>query len=189
MRNNVQVGDVCKNGHVIEGENILKRSDRNNISCRECTLILKRTYAKSAKGKAANDKKLTDSQRLNRNARVRDVYAAKKEGIKLPVAPKQVGSYSGLSYLKMGKRAQDASIALELGYARVRSKCFDKPEKYMDYDENDPPTNAEAYELCNGCPLLVECGRFANTLRPPIGVWAGQRWDTGRVVPNDKEIK
>jgi hypothetical protein len=189
VRNNVQVGDVCNKGHVIEGTNILKRADRPNVSCRECTLILKRTYAKSAKGKVAEAKKKTDSQRLSKNARVRDVYAAKKEGIKLPVAPKQIGSYAGLSYLKMGKRAQDASAVLENQFIETRSKCFDKPEKYIDYDEENPPTNDEAYELCNGCPMLVSCGRFANALRPPIGVWAGQRWESGKVVKNDKEIK
>ncbi len=190
MRNNVQVGDKCNKGHIIEGANIFKRTDRNNISCRECRLILSRKYDKSAKGKAVADKrKYSAEQKLKRNTRVRDVYTAKKSGVEPPKPVKQVGSYSSLTYLRMGKRASDASVALEDQYGKTRSKCFEKPENYMDYDENNPPSNAEAYELCNGCPMLVECGRFANALRPPIGVWAGQRWDLGKVVPNVREIK
>jgi hypothetical protein len=35
--------------------------------------------------------------------------------------------------------------------------------------------------LCEGCPLLVECGRFAAAYRPPLGVWAGEVWVDGKI--------
>ena len=191
MTKRVEVGDVCNNGHIVEGANIIPLNGNRSIGCRECVLNRKKLYAQSEKGKATakRNSARSESQRLKRNARAREVFAAKQADVKLVKEIKSNASYASISYLKMGKRASDASLALEDQYSKGRSKCFDKPEKYMDYDENNPPSNAEAYELCNGCPMLVECARFANALRPPIGVWGGQRWDTGKVVPNDKEIK
>lgn len=190
MTKRVEVGDLCKYGHKIEGANIVLRNGGKSISCRQCMYNTQKLYAQSPKGKAAAARKtITDQQRHRKNAQKNAAAIAKRVDLKLVAEIKSGASYSSISYLKMNKRASDASLALEDQYSKGRSKCFGKPEKYMDYDEDKLPTNAEAYELCNGCPMLVECARFASALKPPIGVWGGQVYSLGKVVPNDKEIK
>jgi len=37
--------------------------------------------------------------------------------------------------------------------------------------------------------MLVECARFANAYRPPVGVWGGQVWRNGKVVEDDNSNK
>jgi hypothetical protein len=90
-------------------------------------------------------------------------------------------TFNSLKYLKLGKRASQASQALEDAFDRARAKCYSNPGPYMDYEEGEDPRPIDAYRLCEGCPLMVECGRFAAAYRPPIGVWAGEVWVDGKV--------
>lgn len=89
-------------------------------------------------------------------------------------------NYSQLNYLKLTRRAQRALIPLEAKYDEERSTCYANPGPWIDYDEDNPPTRREAYDMCNDCPMLVECGRFAAALKPYIGVWAGEVWQDGK---------
>mgnify|MGYP000103150519 CR=1 FL=1 len=92
------------------------------------------------------------------------------------------GTYPSLAYLKLTKRQQIASKPLEMALDSSVPNCQDRSAEFIDYHEDETPTPARAYALCNGCPILVECGRFANTLRPAVGVWAGEVWEGGKVI-------
>ena len=88
-------------------------------------------------------------------------------------------------YLQVKPEAEKAwdrfSAALE--EARNTGKnlpnCEDNPGPYMDYDDDNPPTPEEAYELCYGCPLLELCSVYAELDRPAHGIWGGDVWEFG----------
>jgi len=91
----------------------------------------------------------------------------------------------GFAYLMLGARANRANNALWKAYRSNDPKCTGREDLYVDYDEDNPPTPDEAYLMCEGCPVLVECARFANAYKPPIGVWGGQVWKDGNIGGND----
>jgi len=95
-------------------------------------------------------------------------------------------SFPSLNYLKLSKRQQIAMAPLERALDNEVPNCQDKPGLFIDYDEDDEPTADNAYKMCRGCPMLVECARFANTYRPPVGVWGGQVWKEGKVVQDGR---
>jgi Transcription factor WhiB len=95
------------------------------------------------------------------------------------------GNFPSLNYLKLTKRQQVAMTPLEVALDNKTPNCKNNPGEYIDYHEDYEPTAQRAYEMCGGCPMLVECARFANAYRPPIGVWGGQVWREGKVVPSD----
>ena len=180
----IKVGDVCKYGHTIEGENAqyVMRKGKEALTCRTCRAETRKrnnaTYSNSYKGQQA-EADVAARKRLAKNLPEPDAVA----DLSLPAeGAKGSGSMKSLNYLKLSKRAQRAHIPLEMGYDRVQSKCYQNPKPYMDYDEDAPPTQQEAFDLCDGCPLMVECGRFATAYRPPLGVWAGEVWLDNKVV-------
>jgi hypothetical protein len=87
-----------------------------------------------------------------------------------------------LSYLTLNARSNRANNALWKAYRANDPKCLNREDIYVDYKEEDTPTPEQAYRMCEGCPVLVECGRFANAYRPPVGVWAGQVWSDGEII-------
>jgi len=95
------------------------------------------------------------------------------------------GNFPSLNYLKLTKRQQLASKPLEQQLDQETPNCADRSAEFVDYKEEDEPTPDGAYALCIGCPMLVECGRFANAIRPAVGVWGGQVWRDGKVVKPD----
>lgn len=95
------------------------------------------------------------------------------------------GNFPSLNYLRLTKRQQLASIPLERKLDEVVPNCQNRSGEFVDYGEEDEPSAGDAYFMCGGCPMLVECGRFANTYRPPVGVWGGQVWRNGKVVKDD----
>lgn len=102
---------------------------------------------------------------------------------------KNSGNFPSLNYLKLTKRQQMTMAPLEIALDSKVPNCQDKPGLFVDYEEDDEPTPKNAYNLCWGCPMLVECARFANTYRPPVGVWGGQVWRDGKVVTDDNSNK
>lgn len=92
------------------------------------------------------------------------------------------GNFPSLNYLKLTKRQQVAMTPLEIALDDKKPFCKNNPGDYVDYSEDREPTPAMAYEMCVGCPMLMECARFANAYRPPVGVWGGQVWRNGKVV-------
>lgn len=154
----VQLGDFCDRGHKIVGKNMHVYTV-DGVSYLECAHCSSATPQLGAT--------LSDEERYDGITSLDGIAGS---------------SYAGLKYLKLNKRAQRAWEPLEKAFDRTRSLCHKKPEAYIDYDEEHPPTPAEAYMLCEGCPMLVECGRFANAYKPVIGVWGGEVWENGKVV-------
>lgn len=60
--------------------------------------------------------------------------------------------------------------------------CKGKPEKWMDYEDEDEPSKEEAAQMCDGCPLQKACANFAIAARMPHGVWGGIRIRDGKVL-------
>lgn len=174
----IQIGDFCEKGHKIEGDNVQKYASGGGhiyVRCRECQRAKDRErnlkYRQSERGSEVwkrNNRKRVEKSRAERYDKILAVEVA--EG---------GGKYTGLNYLKLNKRSQRAWEPLEAKFDQTKSNCYEKPEIYIDYLEEYPPSKQEAYKLCEGCPMLVECGRFANAYKPVIGVWAGEVWQDG----------
>ena len=175
----VNLGDFCEKGHKIEGENAYykKRSGRDivSLSCKICTKAKDRErnarYHRTEAGMASQRRAYLKRMEKTRSERYDKILA---NGDALTA-----GKYTGLNYLKLNKRSQRAWEPLEAKFDQTKSNCYQNPEPYIDYDEENPPTKHEAYKLCEGCPMLVECARFAAAYKPVIGVWGGEVWELG----------
>jgi hypothetical protein len=66
-------------------------------------------------------------------------------------------------------------------------KCLNREDLYIDYEEENTPTAEQAYLMCEGCPVLVECARMANAYKPPLGVWGGSVWINGEIQGGSNE--
>lgn len=188
-QNKVKIGDSCKYGHKIAGENLarIKRDGKEYFRCRECMNARYRERRERAKENGEIDLLREYEARRRREWKMRtrpdEFERESRNADKLLKKEIREGSatFNSLKYLKLGKRASIASKALEDAYDRARAKCYSNPAPYIDYDEGREPRDIEAYKLCEGCPLMVECGRFAAAYKPPIGVWAGEVWVDGKV--------
>lgn len=168
--NKLSVGDICRNGHPVVGDNAEEYTEGGSVyvRCGECF-----AYRNTLK----NNPGLTREQ----------FSALRKEGKvnghgKIKSESKTSVSYATLNYLKLSKRAKRAWEPLEKAFDQTRGLCYNNSEDFIDYEDEFTPTPVEAYKMCEGCPILVECGRFANAYKPIIGVWAGQVWVNGKVV-------
>ena len=179
------VGSTCKQGHVIEGENLFRqmREGREFVRCRICET------ARNAKNNARykfSEAGIQARIRADANAAIKrrshNERAIRADELLALEAAGTAGKYSSLNYLRLTKRAARAHQPLEEAYDRAKSRCYKNPTDYIDYDEVHPPSTVEAERMCNGCPMLVECARFANAYAPVVGVWGGQRWENGRIV-------
>jgi hypothetical protein len=97
------------------------------------------------------------------------------------------GNFPSLNYLKLTKRQQVSMAPLEVALDSKEPNCKNRADIFIDYEEGNEPTPKIAYKMCSGCPMLIECARFANAYRPPVGVWGGQVWVNGKVVTNDRD--
>lgn len=96
-------------------------------------------------------------------------------------------TFPSLNYLKLTKRQQLAMTPLEDALDSLQPNCKNRPAEFVDYHEDYEPTQQKAYEMCRGCPMLVQCARFASSYKPPVGVWGGQVWRNGKVVEEDDD--
>jgi hypothetical protein len=178
----VEVGDFCDKGHKIDGDNVhyQKRAKLESFSIR-CKICHKAKdaernarYHSTEAGMEANRRAYLKMRDKSRAERYDQILSTELSGTQ--------GKYTGLNYLKLNKRSQRAWEPLEAKFDQTVSKCYKIPEQYIDYDEDAPPTKQEAYEMCAGCPMLVECARFAAAYKPVIGVWGGERYEAGVVI-------
>ena len=186
----INIGDECSKGHIIAGDNLMriKKDGKEFFRCRECANESNRRRRERAKQNGDIDAIREYDARRRRawheknkpSEYARELQRADK--LLASEVKKGVATFNSLKYLKLGKRAAQASQALEDAFDRARAKCYSNPGPYIDYDEGQDPRPIDAYRLCEGCPLMVECGRFAAAYRPPIGVWAGEVWVDGKVV-------
>lgn len=85
-------------------------------------------------------------------------------------------------HLKLPPAAIKAEHILHLAYEDARGNCDDRPEAWIDYDEDNPPQRSVARAMCADCPLFQQCGEYAAKIKPAIGVWAGKIYQDGKVV-------
>lgn len=182
-----EVGDTCKRGHKIVGENAeYYRHNRNNkehVRCKKCRLMNARErqarFRETPEYKEYLDRRREkDSARRNESQKRADRY----DKILAVEVTQTNGSYTGLNYLKLGKRAQRMWEPLAEKFDTARGLCYRNPRPYIDYEEWNTPSPNQAFQLCKGCPLMVECARFASAYKPVVGVWGGEVWENGKVV-------
>lgn len=179
----IQMGDTCFHGHKIEGENAMwvtmSKSEDKKLRCATCMREKRRRYSSHIAGERAFNRRVAKFRREYNEQK-------RKESMEkiLTVEVSGNGSYAGLNYLKMNKRAEIVWQPLYKAFEKNRSNCYKSPAEYIDYDEETPPSRNHAYALCYECPMLVECGRFANAYKPIIGVWGGEVWKDGKVLRN-----
>jgi hypothetical protein len=87
---------------------------------------------------------------------------------------------NALNYMRLGKRADRASGSLQKKLDSAEPNCAGNPGPYVDYPDDDIPTPTEAYVMCKGCPVLLECARFASAYKPTVGVWGGEVYVDGK---------
>ncbi len=178
----VELGDFCEKGHKIEGDNVhyQKRAklESYTIRCKICHKAKdaerNARYHRTEAGMAAARRANLRQRDKTRAERYDQILSTEVEGTQ--------GKYTGLNYLKLNKRSQRAWEPLEAKFDRTKSKCYQNPGPYIDYDEDNVPFASQAYKLCEGCPMLVECARFAAAYKPVVGVWGGEVYIDGKVV-------
>jgi hypothetical protein len=177
----LSVGDFCKKGHKIEEGNVryYKNSNGNHaVGCLTCSRSYEREKARKRRADYGQRQMIEANTRRHRDK----TRAERYDKILAVELTEGTGKYTGLNYLKLNKRSQRAWEPLEKKFDQTKSNCYDDPERYIDYDENNPPLASRAYLMCKGCPMLVECARFAAAYKPPIGVWGGEVYIDGKVV-------
>lgn len=192
--NTLKIGDTCKWGHVVAGDNLMriKKDGFEFFRCRKCnsrsnSTRLQRAIANGTvdeyrrkENERARQRRLKRQLNSEHNGELKEI----KDIDRLLSKEVKAGSatFNSLKYLKLGKRAGQASQALEAAFDNARAKCYANPGPYIDYEDGQEPRPIDAYRLCEGCPLLVECGRFAAAYHPPVGVWGGEVYVGGKVV-------
>jgi len=171
-----QPGDLCKKGHIIIGDNLTVRATTAGLvnRCVTCNRdAVKKSYNKRYN---ISDE---DRDKRDRNQSKSALQSARRAADKADELIVKGKDDSALTYLKLNKRGERASDALQEAMLKGRAKCAGNPAPYIDYDEELPPTKDQAYAMCEGCPVLVDCARFASAYRPAIGVWGGEVWSNG----------
>jgi hypothetical protein len=172
-------GDICKNGHQIVGDNVGEKKTSAGISyfCKECRRNSVRIYSK--KKNVWSSKEQEQADRNKTKAQLQAARRAAERADDLITSGKEENA---LNYLKLTRRAERASDALQKAMLTRRAKCADNPGPWIDYDEENPPSKNRAYLMCVDCPVLVECARFASAHRPAIGVWGGEVYEQGKIL-------
>lgn len=201
MARPVQVGDVCKFGHEIVGDNVVIRKIQGmeRVRCAKCQAEIARRYQSSEKGRRAMSRKEARRRqspgfREKHNEYVR-LYRARKRAKAAPEGDDLVAKYDDKKtavHKVLGVRPEAAKSWEKLNkfFDENRTACFESPDKFSDFD--DPrypeegvgrkfPTAFEARILCSGCPVLELCGKFAAQNKEDFGVWGGKRYVGGKV--------
>lgn len=171
-------GDTCKNGHSMDGDNLGERVTNGKVQyfCKECKRVAVRKYNKTPAGKEADRRKVRDDVAIKERRTARKVA---ERADQLIIEGKDD---SALSYLRLARRAERWAGALQDAMAENAPNCGDNPGPYIDYDEDNPPSADQAFKMCEDCPVLVQCARFASAYKPPIGVWGGEVWKDGTIL-------
>lgn len=181
-----RIGDECVNGHKIMGENAeyyRTRAGSEAVRCKKCRVMNQRERQRRFRETPEYQQYLAQRREVDASRRSESDKRAQRYDKILAVEITQGnGSYTGLNYLKLGKRAQRAWEPLAEKFDTARGLCYRNPGPYIDYEEENEPSPNRAFQLCKGCPLMVECARFASAYKPVIGVWGGEVYREGKVV-------
>jgi hypothetical protein len=174
----IKPGDTCKNAHQIVGDNVGEKKTSTGISyfCKECR---RNSVRLTQKKNVWSSKEQDQVDRNKAKAQIQSARRAAERADDLITSGKEENA---LNYLKLTRRAERASDALQKSMTVRKAKCADNPGPWIDYDEENPPSKNRAYLMCVDCPVLVECARFASAYRPPIGVWGGEVYEQGKIL-------
>jgi hypothetical protein len=164
----------------MEGDNLGIKKNNSGAQvffCKSCRKAQLQRWAGTPAGLIANSKSNSNSEKRRRAAQRR----AAERADQLIEAGKEE---QALNYLRLSKRAERAAEALQHSMAKQDPNCANNPGPYIDYDEENPPSKQQAYIMCNGCPMLAECARFATAYKPEIGVWGGEVYKGGLPLYN-----
>jgi hypothetical protein len=179
------IGGMCVNGHDLREDTVYHATQDGKpyISCLECRRARdKKRWAEYVNSPEYQQKQIERTRAKQVRVNKDKTRAERYDAILSGELDGTQGKYTGLNYLKLNKRSQRAWEPLEAKFDRTKSKCYQNPGPYIDYEEEDVPFASEAYKLCEGCPMLVECARFAAAYKPVIGVWGGEVYIDGKVV-------
>lgn len=177
------VGGMCLNGHDLTPDNVYTHPKHGNLRCLECKRASdKKRWAEYVNSEEYQRKQIDRALAKAKQTKKDKTRAERYDVILSGELDGTQGKYTGLNYLKLNKRSQRAWEPLEEKFDRAKSKCYKNPGPYIDYDEEDVPLASVAYKLCQGCPMLVECARFAAAYKPVVGVWGGEVYIDGKVV-------
>jgi WhiB family redox-sensing transcriptional regulator len=62
---------------------------------------------------------------------------------------------------------------------RERAKCVGMGD--VMFPNGKPELTRQAVSICQSCPVVSECGRFAEEVREKSGVWGGRSRGNGRL--------
>ena len=169
-------GDSCKQGHIIDGENYGERVifGKMQAFCKRCARDAVRRYEEKKRGRGA----IVQATNKDKNEKQAQRRAAERADEMIQAGKEE----NALNYLRLTKRAERASIALHKKMVNTEPNCIDNPSQWIDYDEDNPPTKLQAFLMCQDCPVLVECARFATAYKPAIGVWGGEVYKDGKPI-------
>ena len=177
------VGGMCIKGHDLTPDNVYRHPTQGGLQCLSCKRARdKKRWAEYVNSEEYQRKKIERTRAKQVQTNKDKTRAERYDQILSGELDGTQGKYTGLNYLKLNKRSQRAWEPLEAKFDRTKSKCYQNPGPYIDYDEEDVPFASQAYKLCEGCPMLVECARFAAAYKPVIGVWGGEVYIDGKVV-------
>lgn len=177
----IQLGDKCKKGHLISGDNAQFYVNRGT-NCVRCKTCAKPTQQPNPaykvgdicqRGHVIVDENIYIQRIKDRESvrcrRCRNEWAKERRLRKLEEVEARKPIAKEL-YAKLIEKIQE-----------VKPKCFQRPYNFVDYDEEFPPTKAEAEILCSGCPLMMDCKAYAHAERPAHGVWGSEVWEDGKL--------
>lgn len=180
---------ACSNGHeYVEGSFYMSKPDINGYSSRRCRACNRAKKRKSSTPEYREKKRQQD--RL-RHARAR----LSPEEFAVWEAEELAKKKNPLEYLKLNPDQSAASDELNYAFDRLKSKtACQKPVMkmhptrgvevetfpFIDIDEREPYTAAQAEEMCADCPVLKQCRPYAEVLKPPVGVLGGLSWVDGK---------
>jgi hypothetical protein len=177
------IGGVCLNGHDLTVDNTYRHPTQGGLQCLSCKRARdKKRWAEYVNSPEYQRKQIERTRAKQVRVGKDKSRAERYDAILSGELDGTQGKYTGLNYLKLNKRSQRAWEPLEAKFDRTKSKCYKNPGPYIDYNEDNPPFASQAYKLCEGCPMLRECARFAAAYKPVIGVWGGEVYIDGKVV-------
>ena len=178
----IRVGDTCKNGHLIDGDNAQFYNNRGTpcVRCKTCSTFKTQQnppYKEGdtcAKGHViAGDNLYVQKSNNKKSFRCRTCRRTWANELRKKKSEEKQ---------KAAPLARELHIILTKKIEETKPNCYNRPTLFVDYDEDSPPTSEFAKLLCYECPLIRDCYRFAKAEKPAIGVWAGSVWDNGRIV-------
>lgn len=174
------IGGQCRRGHVIEGDNLGwrngKKAGTKRLVCVACEAIRKSAYRKEIKSDPVRRIYALETKRVaQKRARLLERIVA-AESMEDTIALKDdTKPTSPWVYLSPTGTALEALDRLNKELDKSRTPCFNDPEPYQDYSDENPPTAVEAAMLCKDCPLatLRACREYGR-VSGDRGVWGGK---------------